>query len=93
MNKVLPLSFSTDLVPIEKIFVSQSHHIYFCHFILFSTNFAPHFFLNNLFKKYFLYDKKTPVEYFLKYFVYSILYDFAVDDFLQSVLGNVSYSL
>ena len=24
---------------------------------------------------------------------YSILYDFAVDDFLQSVLGNVRYSL
>ena len=32
------------------------------------------------------------MEYFLKYLFYSILYDFAVDDFLQSVLGNVRYS-
>ena len=33
------------------------------------------------------------MEYFLKYSVYSILHDFAVDDFLQSVLGNMRYSL
>ena len=33
------------------------------------------------------------MEHFLKYLFYSILYDFAVNDFLQSVLGNMCYSL
>ena len=81
-----------DLVTIVKMFVFPPHHIYFYVLMFHSTNFAPHFFLNNLFKNYFLHDKKTPMEYFLKYSLYSILYDLAVDDFLQSVLGNMRYS-
>ena len=60
----------SDLVPIEKIFVSQSHHIYFCHFIF--DKFRTLFPLTFLPKIHSRYDKKTPVEYFLKYFVYSI---------------------
>ena len=70
----------------------ENKNLSFFNFKFFSTNFSPHSFLNNLFQIYFLHDKKTPVEYFLKYLFYSILYDFAVDDFLQSVLGNVRYS-
>ena len=41
-------------------------------------------YLNNLFQIYFLHDKKTPVEYFLKYLIYSILYSFAVYDLLAA---------
>ena len=82
-----------DLVTIVKMFVFPPHHIYFYVLMFHSTNFAPLSHLTFLSKIYFMHDKKTPMEYFLKYSLYSILYDLAVDDFFQSVLGYVSYSL
>ena len=75
-----------DPIPRLKILIFSSLHIYFYFFNSFSTNFALHFFITNLFQIYFNHDKKTPMEYFLKYSLYSILYDLDVDDFLQSVL-------
>ena len=70
----------SDLVPIAKTFVFTSKYIYFCRLICFSTNFALHLFINNLFQIYSRHDKKTPMEHFLKYLFYSILYNLAVDD-------------
>ena len=60
-----------DPIPRLKILIFSSLHIYFYFFNSFSTNFAMNFFLNNIFQIYFLHDKKTPMEYFLKYLFYS----------------------
>ena len=58
----------SDLVPIAKTFVFTSKYIYFCRLICFSTNFALHFFITNLFQP----RQKDSRGVFFKYLFYSI---------------------